>query len=208
MSLVHYVLFCGIAVLQVGSPGPATLFLVDNAMARGWKRAMGILSGDLLAVSVLAGLALLGADAVLAAHPGWFVVLKLTGALYLAWLGLRHWAGASQATPTQARGAPHGTDRTLWAKSFLVGISNPKAILFFSSLLPQFVEPARAGTTMSVELVATFVAIKLVVSGAYAALATRMMPRLRDGRHAAWGKRLAGTVFLGFGAAIATSAFR
>jgi homoserine/homoserine lactone efflux protein len=100
------------------------------------------------------------------------------------------------------------SDRALWMKSFLIGISNPKAILFFSSLLPQFVDPSHTGPSMLLELVALFLAIKLLVLGGYAAVAARVLRLLQNDGNARWGKRLAGTVLMSFGGLIAWSAIR
>ncbi|QGZ65516.1 LysE family translocator [Paraburkholderia acidisoli] len=213
MTLAHYFVFCGIAALQVGSPGPSTVFVVDNAVAVGWLRAVGILTGDLLAIGALAVLSLLGVDAMLMANPRLFAALKIAGALYLLWLGVNQWRGARRgavkATASRNDVARQPASvRALWVKSFLIGISNPKAILFFSSLLPQFVDPTQAGSATMLQLIALFVAIKLIVLGGYAGIATRVLPLLRSEGNARWGKRLTGTVLIGFGGLIALSALR
>jgi homoserine/homoserine lactone efflux protein len=207
MSLAQYLLFAGISVLQVGSPGPSTVFVVNNAMAVGWFRAVTILTGDLLAIGVLAMLSLLGVDALLAANPTLFAGLKIAGAAYLIWLGVNQWFGAKRTLRVAADVKQRESDRVLWSKSFLIGISNPKAILFFSSLLPQFIDPAHAGTAMLLELVAMFMAIKLLVLGSYAAIAARMLRFLQSDSNARLGKRLSGTVLMIFGGLIAGSAF-
>lgn len=208
MTLAHYFLFCGIAVLQVGSPGPSTVFVVDNAVAVGWLRAIGILTGDLLAIAVLASLSLIGVDAMLIANPRLFAALKIAGALYLLWLGLSQWLGAQKRASTRPRAAVRDSVRVLWMKSFLIGIGNPKAILFFSSLLPQFVDPTRAGSSTMLQLIALFVVIKLLVLGGYAGIAARVLPLLRSEGNARWGKRVTGTVLIAFGGLIALSALR
>lgn len=208
MTLEHYLLFCGISVLQVASPGPSTVFVVDNAVAAGWLRAVIILTGDLLAIAALALLSLLGVDALLIANPRLFAALKIAGALYLLWLGVNQWMATQRRVDAQSRDAARAPIRVLWIKSFLIGISNPKAILFFSSLLPQFVDPTRAGTSTMLQLVALFVAIKLVVLSGYAGVATRVLPLLRSDGNARWGKRLTGTVLICFGGVIALSAIR
>lgn len=208
MTLEHYLLFGGISVLQVGSPGPSTVFVVDNAIAVGWLRAILILTGDLLAIAALALLSLLGVDALLIANPRLFAALKISGALYLLWLGVNQWIATQRSVDVQSGSAVPARTRALWIKSFLIGISNPKAILFFSSLLPQFVDPTRAGSSMMLQLVALFVAIKFVVLSGYAGVAARALPLLRSGGNARWGKRLTGTVLICFGGVIALSAIR
>jgi homoserine/homoserine lactone efflux protein len=207
MSFAQYLLFCGIAVLQVGSPGPSTVFVVNNAVAVGWLRAVAILTGDLLAIGVLALLSLLGVDAVLAANPHVFAALKIAGAAYLVWLGVNQWIGATRTVRVQYETGRRESDRVLWTKSFLIGISNPKAILFFSSLLPQFVDPAHSSVSMLLELVAIFVLVKLLVLGGYAVAAARVLSVLQNDANARRGKRLTGTVLMIFGGLIGASAF-
>ena len=97
MSLTDYLLFVLIAVVQVGSPGPSTIFLINNALVYGPGRAVWILTGDLVAIAVLATCSLLGIDALLMDNPRVFTFVKFAGAVYLLWLGfqqlLQVWMG-------------------------------------------------------------------------------------------------------------------
>lgn len=207
MALADYLLFITLATAQVASPGPSTLYLVNNALLYGPPRAIGILTGDLAAIAVLAGCALLGVDAVLAANPGVFTAIKLAGAAYLVVLGVQQLRPAHTlppGSPAQVGAEPFAR---LWGKSFAVGISNPKAILFFSSLLPQFIVPGRTGGGTLLGLIGLFVGIKLVVGSTYAALAPRMMQWLARPGANRWGKRLTGAVLVLFGVLLASQAF-
>jgi threonine/homoserine/homoserine lactone efflux protein len=208
MSLTDYFLFALIAVVQVGSPGPSTIFLINNALVYGPGRAILILSGDLVAIAVLASCSLLGIDAVLVANPGVFTAIKVAGAAYLVWLGvqqfrLAHRRRANTPQPVLREGTP-----ALWGKSFVVGISNPKAILFFSSLLPQFLgNPQDSNIWALLQLILLFVLIKFLVSGAYALTAKKMADRLARPGAALWGKRVTGGVLMMFGMTMGISAF-
>ena len=207
MSLTDYSVFALIAILQVGSPGPSTIFLINNALMYGAARAVWILTGDLLAIAVLASCALLGIDTMLMANPGVFMAIKLAGAAYLVWLGIQQLTSTRKKTPANAPPAKAERTTTLWAKSFVVGISNPKAILFFSSLLPQFVgNPQHANTSALLSLIGLFVLIKLLVSGSYAVAAKKMADRLAKPGAATWGKRMTGVVLMTFGTVMAVNA--
>jgi len=208
MSLTDYFLFALIAVVQVGSPGPSTIFLVNNALMYGPGRAVWILTGDLLAIAVLASCSLLGIDVLLMAHPGVFLAIKLAGATYLVWLGVQQFRLARSSRLKDI--APVAAERmsVLWGKSFVVGISNPKAILFFSSLLPQFVgNPQESNIGALLSLILLFVMIKLLVSGTYALTAKKMADRLARPGAAIWGKRITGGVLLTFGIVMGANAF-
>lgn len=200
MSLTDYLLFALIAVVQVGSPGPSTIFLINNALIYGPGRAVWILTGDLLAIAVLASCSLLGIDALLVANPGVFMAVKVAGAAYLVWLGIQQFRLAKRSRANTSQPAPTERMPSLWGKSFVVGISNPKAILFFSSLLPQFVgNPQDANLGALLSLILLFVLIKLLVSGTYALTAKKMADRLARPGAAVWGKRITGVVLVTFG---------
>ncbi|MFF7710695.1 LysE family transporter [Pseudomonas sp. NPDC007930] len=206
MGLPDYLLFCAIAVAQVGSPGPSTLNLINNALAYGPGRALAILSGDLLAIALLAGAALLGLDALLLGQPALFLAVKLLGAGYLVWLGIGQWRQARHSPPAQAPAAAAEPFARLWRRSFMVGLSNPKAMLFFSSLLPQFLPSEHPGSAALLGLIGLFVAVKLAVAAGYAWAAAPLRARLSGPRAGCWGKRLCGTLLLGFGGIMAWNA--
>lgn len=207
MTLPSFLAFVLISAAQVATPGPSTLFLVNNAVLHGKGRALLALSGDLLAIAILAGLSAMGVGALLTGNPVLFGALRLAGAAYLVVLGLRCFQ-PSRASGHGASGAAtdaDGTGARLWAQSFLVGISNPKAILFFSALFPQFLPVDGDHPGLLVLLVVTFVLTKLVVLAAYAVGAQQIKRVLRDGRSATVGRWVTGSIFLAFASAMAWS---
>lgn len=207
MSLTDYFLFALIAAVQVGSPGPSTIFLINNALVYGPGRAIWILTGDLLAIAVLATCSLLGVDAILMANPGIFMAVKIAGAVYLVWLGIQQFRLARSNRTNTVQPMPTESMPALWGKSFVVGISNPKAILFFSSLLPQFVgNPQDANLGALLSLILLFVLIKLLVSSGYALTSRKMADKLARPGAAVWGKRITGAVLVTFGVVMGVGA--
>jgi homoserine/homoserine lactone efflux protein len=206
MEAPAYLTFVFVSAAQVAAPGPSTLFIVNNAIAHGWRRSLGALSGDLLAIAILATLSALGLGALLETNPMAFLALRLAGAAYIIWFGwsflrpARDHAGA-MATETE-RAQSVGA---LWLQSFGVGISNPKAVLFFAALFPQFV-PVDSGPAVLVLLVSTFVVVKCVVLGGYALAARHVLRLLRKPEHARRGRTLTGILFMLFGAVMLWSA--
>jgi homoserine/homoserine lactone efflux protein len=206
MELPAYLTFLFVSATQAATPGPSVVFIVNNAIAYGWRRALAALSGDLVAIALLATLSIIGLGALLMAYPAAFLSLRLAGATSIIWLG---WAflrpGAPQADPA-ALAATHVESRLgLWLHSFGVGISNPKAILFFAALFPQFL-PVGSGPSVLALLVATFVVVKLIVLGAYAFGARHFVRLLRNPSHAWRGRMLTGIIFVAFGALMIWSA--
>lgn len=206
MELSAYLTFLFVSVTQSATPGPSTLFIVNNAVAYGWRRALAALSGDLVAIALLATLSIIGLGALLVAYPVAFLVLRLAGAFYIIWLGwtfLRPAAPQADATTIEAAHGENGV--RLWLHSFGVGISNPKAILFFAALFPQFL-PVGSGPSILALLVATFVVVKLIVLGGYAFGARHFVRLLRNPKHARRGRMLTGIIFVAFGALMIWSA--
>jgi len=202
MDFSAYLTFVIVSAAQTATPGPSTLFIVNNAIAHGWRRALGALSGDLVAIAMLATLSALGLGALLETYPAAFLGLRLAGALYIIWLGWSFLHPARQNVGSMAVETPRQQSGTvLWLHSFGVGISNPKAVLFFAALFPQIL-PADSGSGMLALLVATFVAVKFIVLGGYAIGARHVARLLRKPEHARRGRMLTGIVFLSFGALV------
>lgn len=206
MELSAYLAFLFVSATQAATPGPSTVFIVNNAVAYGWRRALAALSGDLVAIALLATLSIIGLGALLVAYPAAFLALRIAGAAYIIWLGWKFLRPvAPQAGPPGADASDRESSFGLWLHSFGVGISNPKAILFFAALFPQFL-PVGSGPSVLVLMVATFVVVKLVVLSGYAFGARRFIRLLRNPKHARRGRILTGIIFIGFGALMIWSA--
>lgn len=195
MSLTAFIAFVLVSAAQVATPGPSTIFLLNNAIVYGAGRAIVALSGDLVAIVILASLSAAGVGALLATNPALFAVLRIAGAAYLLWLGALYF----RAPPVvQEHAEPPGAGTALWLQSFWIGISNPKAVLFFAALFPQFI-PADGGRDLLTVLVIAFVTTKLIVLGAYAMVARQLRRALSHGGDMAFGRRLTGALFILFG---------
>ncbi|ASM72872.1 MULTISPECIES: LysE family translocator [Roseobacteraceae] len=206
MELPAYLTFLFVSVTQAATPGPSTVFIVNNAVAYGWRRALAALSGDLVAIALLATLSIIGLGALLMAYPVAFLALRLAGASYILWLGWNFLRPAAPQADSSATEAVYGESSLgLWLHSFGVGISNPKAILFFAALFPQFL-PVGSGPSVLALLVATFVVVKLIVLGGYAFGARHFVRLLRNPEHARRGRTLTGIIFIAFGALMIWSA--
>ncbi len=132
-----YATFLGVMAVMAVTPGPANLFAVATGMQRGRGQALLGVIGMNAATLVWFGAASLGLGTLVVAFPQAFRVVAVLGALYVAWLGLKALRGAfktqadpDQALPTRGRGA--------LVDGFLVQIANPKAVLFFTAVLPPF----------------------------------------------------------------------
>ncbi len=173
-----YGAFLATMVLMAVTPGPANLFAIATGIQRGRAQVLVGVAGMTTATLVWFTGAALGLSALMAAFPQAFRLLAIGGGLYVAWLGLASLrAGLRPVDDPVERPAVH-TDRSAFLDGFAVQISNPKALLFFTAVLPPFLDPVRAIAPQLPFYAAATMGMDLVAMTAYglggAALAGRM----------------------------------
>ncbi len=178
MAFELWLAFAAASAALLAIPGPTVMLVVSYALgqgrASGWATVPGVTLGDFMAMTI----SLAGAGAVLAASAELFTVLKLCGAAYLIYLGVKLW----RAEP-QPPGAPNlrqrGRARAMFANAFAVTALNPKSIVFFVAFVPQFVDPASPALPQFVVLEATFLTLAAANAALWAVLAGEMRQRFR-----------------------------
>lgn len=197
MTLATLLVFSLVALIAIITPGPTVLLALANGSRHGVRRALPGMLGAVLSDFVLVGAVALGLGTLLAASELWFSVVKWVGAAYLAWLGLRmlRSQGGSLPAPLADAGAPGYSTRSVFLKSFLVAVTNPKGYLFCSALLPQFIDPAAAQAPQYLAIALVFALIDFLVMLAYAFAGSRAA-RLLRGRAMLWLDRLCGGMLL------------
>ena len=199
MSLSTYLLYLAAVALLVLSPGPTMLMCMTNSLQHGPRKALAAAAGSVTAVLGTMLLSALGLGALLAASETAFWVLKAAGAAYLIWLGIKTFRSQTTvfdempANGTQTKAVVPA--RKLYIQGLIVGGSNPKALLFFTAVLPPFLDVNRpAAPQLALFAVATIGmdVISMSASGlGGAALARRMgEPRFRRGFGVAVGLML------------------
>ena len=139
-SADHLLAFLLAGVVLVAVPGPSVLFIVGRALAHGRRAALTSVAGNTTGCALVVVAVALGVGAVAAASAAVFAVLKFAGAAYLIHLGVQTWRhrGDLAAALGDAGGAPAG--RVFW-QGVAVGATNPKVLVLFVALLPQFTDP-------------------------------------------------------------------
>ncbi|MEO3781081.1 LysE family translocator [Micromonospora sp. B11E3] len=132
--------FTAMSFLLILIPGPSVLFVIGRALAQGRRAALTTVVGNTLGAYVLVGAVAMGIGSIVERSAVIFTALKLAGAAYLVYLGVKAWRERDSlpASCTGAGAARSGL-RTFW-EGFTVGVSNPKTIVFFAAVLPQFVD--------------------------------------------------------------------
>ncbi|MFD7512341.1 LysE family translocator, partial [Streptomyces sp. NPDC059853] len=143
-------------------PGPSVLFVIGRALALGRRAALTTVVGNTLGAYALIVAVAFGVGAVVERSVLVFTALKLVGAAYLVFLGVKAWRErASLQAAIAGTGAAQGGSRTFW-EGFAVGVTNPKTIVFFAAVLPQFVDRGQghvAAQMLLLGLVFTVIAV-------------------------------------------------
>lgn len=182
-----YIAFLGVMAVMAVTPGPANLFAVANGAERGRMAAITAMLGMNTATLVWFGAAALGLGALVAAAPEVFRLIAVGGAAYVAWLGIDAVRSALRPVAAEAGHAPAPRlRRSAFIDGFLVQIANPKAILFFTAVLPPFVDLGRPAAPQLALFAAAVIGMDALSMSAYglggAALARSMTrPGFRRG---------------------------
>jgi len=199
-------LYVAASLALIATPGQDMIYVITRSLAQG--RFAGVCSavGVCIGILVHTALAALGVGAILHASETLFVALKLAGAAYLIYLGVK-----LLATREGREGIAAPKDRlspgALVRQGILSNVTNPKIVLFFFAFLPQFVDPASAHATRDLALLGVLYAllalpVKAAVGIAAGSLSERV---LRNPSMVAWMNRVSGGVLVALGLRLAMS---
>ncbi len=185
------------------SPGPGAFSSISSGLHHGLRlgiwNAVGMQAASLVVLVVVA----IGLGGILLASESLFNAVKWLGVAYLVYLGIVTWRAPARGF-VDAGDADRATPRALFARGFLVNITNPKGIIFFAAVLPQFIDVARPQAAQYAILAATTFAVDLAVMGCYTALAARVLRVMRDPSRLRWVNRALGGGFVAAGLALAS----
>ena len=181
----RYAAYLGVASVMVATPGPANLFAIATGASRGKRAVLAAVIGMNFGSLVWLAAAGLGLGALARTFPFAFRLMAYGGAAYLAWLGLKALLAAFQGEGALGH-APTLGRHSAFREGFMVQLSNPKALLFITAILPPFLDTSRPMWGQIAVFAATTVFMDLVAKTAYgfggAALAVRMsQPKFRRG---------------------------
>ncbi len=196
----RFAAYIAVMALLILTPGPDTALVIRNALGSGARAATATAFGIGLGSLVWALASLLGIAVVLETSATAFTVVKLAGAAYLAYLGIRTLLARRRSA--EAASTARLDDRTAFQQGVLGNLLNPKAAVIFVTLLPQFIEPGDSLLRLVLMLIA-FEAMLLSWLSLYGKLISRA-GRSRAGAHVReWLNRVTGIVLIGLGARLA-----
>ena len=193
--------FLATIILSV-SPGPGVFSSISSGLHHGFRlglwNGVGMQAANLILVAVVS----LGLGAILLASETLFSLVKWLGVAYLLYLGIVTWRAPARGF-VDAGDDRATTSREVFVRGFLVNITNPKGIIFFAAILPQFIDVSRPQPVQYAILAATTFVVDLAVMMGYTALAAKVLAVMRDPARLRWVNRTLGGAFVAAGAALA-----
>ncbi|PQJ59892.1 flagellar biosynthesis protein FlgM [Vibrio chagasii] len=210
MSFDTWIYYLLAVLILTASPGPSSLLCMTKGVQSGFKLSIFTAMGSLTAITGILTLSFTGLGVIIASSEVVFNVIKWTGAAYLIFLGWKSLRSSQQdydQLPGQESDSKAVRESILshYVSGFIVGASNPKAILFFTALFPQFIDPSLALLPQFAVFASTFAVMELSWLLVYAYLGAKSSNWLFAKGRAKVFNRVTGGVFIGAGALLSTT---
>jgi threonine/homoserine/homoserine lactone efflux protein len=202
MSLKLILLFAVTEILVSLTPGPAVFLIISQGIKRGFKASLGGTLGIEICNGIYFALSALGLGAVLVASANLFQLIRWLGVAYLVVIGLKMLLITPRTIELDAPAVTTRNSLTFVAQGFITQVINPKAILYFTALLPQFISPAQPMMRqfLMLGMISMLVEVPvLAIYGWFAAQSGVMIPK----KFSSLSDRVAGAFLIGAGAGLA-----
>jgi len=199
MDLNTWLIYLLAAIGLSLSPGPNGLLALTHGALHGRRKALYTIFGGASGFIAVVALSMLGIGALLKTSLVWLTVMKWVGGAYLVWLGIQVWRSPPIGIELRGSAEPRA-GWSLFQQGALSALTNPKALLFFTAFLPQFIDPARSLFVQFVIMAGTFAVLEIATEMFIANMAHRISPWLRRvGRRF---NQACGGVFIAIGVAL------
>lgn len=165
MTFETWILYVAAVAAMMSTPGPSQLLMLSNSLAHGFQRSIATAAGDLTANFFQMLLAGLGLAVIISTFENALTLIKWAGVFYLLWLGLRALFGKHGEGEKEA--ANRSSLKRLWLQGFVTSASNPKAVVFFAALFPQFITANAAFLPQFAILSITYIAMDAFMLALY-----------------------------------------
>ena len=196
-----------VAALSIISPGPGVVLALRNGVAFGVGSVVWSSLGNITGLFILSAAATLGLGALLMSSAMLFTIVKILGAIYLFYIGAKHLFGKTSIISAQALASGQTSCPSriqLYREALFIAATNPKPILFFTALFPQFINTQNPLLPQFFVLTGIFMALSFCSLMCYAVVSSRASRLLAKPKFLKWINRVIGSIFVGFGAALLT----
>ncbi len=204
MALHLYLAFVAACIVLVIVPGPTVTLIVANSLRHGTRAGLLNIAGTQLGLALMIAIVIAGLASLIEAMGWWFIWVKLAGAIYLVWLGIKLLRSSGSLAAPAAAPKPRGG---FFLQGFLVLMSNPKVLILFGALIPQFIDPAGDYVRQVLLLGMTAMATAFVFDSGYAVL-TGKIGALLSQRRVRLLSQISGLCLIGGGAWLALARSR
>lgn len=201
MNISTWLIFASVALMNIVSPGPAIVFAISNSLAFGLSNVLFSTLGNILGLFVVSSVAMIGLGAVLQTSAPLFLAVKIVGAGYVLYLGGHYWCSRTSifsASPAESSSV-RPSHLHAFTRGALIAVTNPKAILFFTALFPQFITPTRNLFSQFLMLTGTFMFFSFCSLMTYACLARSAKRWFSNEHRVRWFNRCTGCAFIALG---------
>ncbi|HCG6122036.1 TPA: LysE family translocator [Vibrio parahaemolyticus] len=205
MQLDTWIYYTLAILVLTASPGPSSLLCLSKGISSGFRLALTTALGSLSAITIILTLSFTGLGVVIASSEFVFNIIKWCGAAYLIWLGIQAFRSKQNDFSKSGSAQVSTSHVSAYTSGFIVGSSNPKAIIFFTALFPQFIDPTDSLLTQYAIFAGTFVVFELSWLTFYALLGVKTSNWLFEAGRAKLFNRLTGGVFISAGVMLSTA---
>ncbi|WP_281947823.1 LysE family translocator [Vibrio parahaemolyticus] len=205
MQLDTWIYYTLAILVLTASPGPSSLLCLSKGVSSGFRLALTTALGSLSAITIILTLSFTGLGVVIASSEFVFNIIKWCGAAYLIWLGIQAFRSKQNDFSKSDSAQVSISHVSAYTSGFIVGSSNPKAIIFFTALFPQFIDPTDSLLTQYAIFAGTFVVFELSWLTFYALLGVKTSNWLFEAGRAKLFNRLTGGVFISAGVMLSTA---
>jgi len=202
MPIENWIAYAIATELILIIPGPSVLLVVGYALSHGQSAGLKCVLGCSTGAAFAFIVAFAGLGTLLAASSTAFTVLKLVGAAYLVYLGIKMWRSKPKdlalSDPTES-GEMNGWRNSPYLHGLITTVLNPKVVVFLVAFVPQFMDPAAAALPQAIIMTATFAGLALISDGGYAVAASRARGLFLNARTAQLMNRVGGSLLIGAG---------
>ena len=200
MSFDIVLMYVVVAFFYIISPGPAIFLAISNGMTSNMKAVALSSFGNICGLFILSAVSILGLGALLLTSATLFTIVKVIGAGYLIFLGLKQIKNSKSGTFTNTT-SQYGDrrKRSIFYEGFWMAVTNPKPILFFTALFPQFLNLDSALAPQFFVLTSIFMIISFLSLCSYGLVSKVAKGWLSNERRMSWFHRVTGGIFIGMG---------
>lgn len=201
MNIDTLILYTIVSFFYIISPGPAVFLALANGMGGNLKAVILSSFGNILGLFVLSSISIIGLGALILTSSILFLMVKIVGATYLIYLGLKQFKiSKALSNPTETTIAK--TNRTgvsYFTEGFILAATNPKPILFFIAIFPQFLNLEVSLVAQFFTLTIIFMSISFLTLFSYGYLAKSAKNIFSNKVGMKWFHRVTGGLFIGMG---------